>query len=136
MKFFLCYKYVLSEDIVFQTDIHPREDVVTELIELTVSGLLTVKKWYPWDGASGPMPDTLSNYEASCAHDALYELIRKGKLPRGFWELADVEYLRLLEKNNEWKLLIKINALGLKTAKGYYSNPKRRKKVYDTKAFS
>jgi len=133
MKYFSGYKYVLAEDMVFQVSICPKEDIVTDLIHLTTTGLLTVKKWYPWDGASGPAMDTYSKFEASCCHDALYELMRKGKLPHGFWEAADVEYLKLMEANGAWRLTIWMDALGLKLAGGTYARPSKRKRIHDTK---
>jgi len=132
MKFFSGYKHVLAETIVFQTSIYPEKDTGTELIQLTTKGLLTVCKWYPWDGASGPVIDRASNYEASCAHDALYELMRKGRIPHCYWELCDLEYIRLLEEHGAWRITMWIDAKGLAFAKGAAAHPRKRKKVHDT----
>lgn len=52
-------------------------------------GMLTIKKGYPWDGPSGPTFDTSNFMTGSLVHDALYELIRKGALPREAQNSAD-----------------------------------------------
>jgi hypothetical protein len=45
-------------------------------------GWLTVSKGYAWDGPSGLTFDTKNWMRASLVHDALYQLIREGHLPR------------------------------------------------------
>ena len=130
MDFYSGFKHQLAEDEWFQTAIYPQEDVSTELIELSTQGLLRVRKHYAWDGASGPVVDRKSNYSASCAHDALYELLRKRKLPRGFWELADAEYIRLLkDRGKAFRITIWMDAKGLAIAGGKYSRPKELRKL-------
>jgi hypothetical protein len=125
MDFYSGFKHQLAEDVWFQTSIYPKDDVKTPLIELYTTGLLCVKKHYAWDGASGPVVDRKSNYSASCAHDALYELLRKRKLPRGFWELADAEYIRILrDKGKAFRFTVWMDAKGLAIAGGKYSKPK------------
>lgn len=75
------YKYVLLDDFQIQLrHVRPKANIVTPQIELTAEGLLTVRKGYAWDGASGPTFDTRSSMRASLVHDALYQLIREGQL--------------------------------------------------------
>ncbi len=74
------YKYQLVEDYELQTSFRPRNEVNTDYIELSKTGLLCVKKGYAWDGVSGPVIDTSSNLRASLVHDALYQLMRMKKL--------------------------------------------------------
>jgi hypothetical protein len=52
-------------------------------------GWLVVKKGYAWDGASGPAVDTSTFMRASCIHDALYQLMREGIIPRSNRKKAD-----------------------------------------------
>lgn len=75
------YKYVLEEDFQVQLrHVRPKMHVATPFIELTTDGLLTIRKGYAWDGASGPTFDTNSSMRAALAHDAIYQLIRESWL--------------------------------------------------------
>ena len=85
------YKYQLYKTYFVQTDIHPPENIHTELIDLTAGGLLTIRKHYAWDGPSGPTIDTPSFMRPSLIHDALYQLIRMGLLSIAFREAVDRE---------------------------------------------
>ena len=62
--------------------IRPEEDLSSPsgFITLTKEGLLTIAKGYAWDGPSGPTIDTLNFMHGSLVHDALYQLMREGKL--------------------------------------------------------
>ncbi len=82
MKYTSGYKYKLEETV----DIHvpfsyfsgPHKDISTPFITFSYSeGILTIKKGYAWNGASGPVPDTPSVMFASLVHDAWYQLIRE-----------------------------------------------------------
>ena len=52
-------------------------------------GWLVVKARYAWDGPSGPTIDTKTFMRGSLFHDALYQLIREGLLPRKYRLQAD-----------------------------------------------
>jgi hypothetical protein len=52
-------------------------------------GLLTVNAGYAWDGPSGPTIDTKNFMRGSLAHDALYQLMREGRLPTKHRKAAD-----------------------------------------------
>ena len=81
------YKYQLAEDY-FQrgTEIYVEDDegtfldIKTQYIELNNLGGLLIKKGFAWDGPSGPTIDTKNFMRGSLVHDALYQLMRKGKL--------------------------------------------------------
>jgi hypothetical protein len=66
-------------------------------------GTLVIAKGYSCDGASGPTMDDDSNIHAGFAHDALYQLLRIGKLSqtKGDFErnrrLADLTFLDQLK---------------------------------------
>lgn len=86
------YKYQCAEDFTFNTDAKPLIDVEDDFVSLSASGLLTVKKGYAWDGPSGPTFDTKNSMRASCKHDALSQLMRKGLLSRHLREVIDGEF--------------------------------------------
>jgi hypothetical protein len=89
------YKYQLVKDYLHQL---PQEfvmkfpEIETDYLWLGESGLLIVKKGYAWDGPSGPTVDTKNFMRGSLVHDALYQLIRLGKLDKNIYRiLADTE---------------------------------------------
>lgn len=87
------YKYLLTEDISVITEIFPefniQEPEENPYITLTKHGILTVHSGYAWDGASGIAIDTHDFMRASLFHDALYQLMRQGRLPISAREQAD-----------------------------------------------
>jgi hypothetical protein len=90
MKYRKGYKYQLAEDISVQTQIIGiRDIVIDDFIILDSKGLLTVKKGYAWDGASGPTIDTLSSMRGSLLHDALYQLMREKLLSIMWFDTAN-----------------------------------------------
>ena len=74
------YKYQLYTDYELEISIKPDADLDMEFIALTAQGKLTIKKGYAWDGPSGPAVDTDNFMRGSLVHDALYELMRYGKI--------------------------------------------------------
>ena len=85
------YKYETLTSEVFQTpDIIAEID--TEYIKIS-AGMMLIKERYAWDGPSGPTFDTRTFMRGSLCHDALYQLIREGSLPKTHRKYAD-ELLR------------------------------------------
>lgn len=78
------YKYQLAQDYTVEIGLLGYE-IDTEYISLTITGRLTIRKGYAWDGPSGPTIDTLSFMRGSLVHDALYQLFREGVLNRWEW---------------------------------------------------
>lgn len=84
------YKYQLSEEYSIVTTIKPEESINTDFIDLSNDGRIIIKKGYAWDGPSGPTVDTLNFMRSSLVHDALYQLMRQGRLDKiKFRKLAD-----------------------------------------------
>ncbi|QLI82816.1 DUF1353 domain-containing protein [Chitinibacter fontanus] len=83
------YKYVLAQYCEIQLPLVLEQEIRTRFINLTQSGSLQLAQHYAWDGASGPMPDLPSVMRASLVHDALYQLMREGKLPDSYRKQAD-----------------------------------------------
>ena len=89
------YKYELTEDFSASTSIlhhrlnnAPRPGVESFVI-LSTNGLLSLRKGYAWDGASGPAMDTESIMRGALVHDGLYQLMREGGLPLSYRKPAD-----------------------------------------------
>jgi len=79
------YKYQLVNDYRVQTEIMPGFDVETEFVELDMSGVLTIRHGYAWDGPSGPAFDTVNFMRGSLVHDALAGLMRDIYISRDTW---------------------------------------------------
>lgn len=91
------YKYQLRETAWFHVDCYPDRDLDTPLVSLTMDGLLIIRKYFAWDGCSGPTWDDSTNMRACLIHDALYYLMREGLLDRCLWRLqADNELARYM----------------------------------------
>jgi hypothetical protein len=96
MKYRKGYKYQLYEDETFRTGIKGFE-IRSDFITLMPDGILTCKKGYAWDGASGPTWDTPSSMRGSLIHDAGYQLMREGHLPLDYKVVFDgLFYLTLI----------------------------------------
>ena len=90
------YKYQLLEVVVVHTRIKGhRATFDGSLIWLLPDGTMSFQKGYAWDGPSGPTIDTPSFMLSSLVHDALYQLIREGNLPRSMRKAADQELCRI-----------------------------------------
>ena len=90
------YKYQLAEDYQLLTSIMPKEGTGNDFVWLGKSGLLVVKKGYAWDGPSGPTFDTRDAMRGSLVHDAFYQLMREGFLPKERRADADQVFLECL----------------------------------------
>jgi hypothetical protein len=87
LKYYKGLKYQLAEDLVISIPIFGY-NVSYEFISLTSDGLLTIKKGFCWDGASGAF-DTKTIMKGSCIHDALYLLIRRGLIAKQLKKRCD-----------------------------------------------
>lgn len=75
------YRFILSDALRLDTNIIGRA-CKTDWVELDRNGVMNLSAGYAWDGASGIAINTKNSVRASCGHDALYQLIRLGLLPR------------------------------------------------------
>ena len=89
------FKYQLIGDYTTQTSITAGKSIKTEFIELSATGLLTVKNGYAWDGPSGPTIDTKTFMAGSLCHDALYQLLRLRLLEPSWRRRADRELKKI-----------------------------------------
>lgn len=103
------YKYQLKHGFIVQTPFKGRaatlfaRDGGLPWIILYDDGLLFVREGYAWDGASGPTFDTENSFRGALAHDALYHLLREGKLSQSDRELADKFLRQLLIEDGMWR---------------------------------
>ena len=86
------YKYQIVEPHSCAIPIFPPRYISTPYITLSVSGDLTIKEGYAFDGPSGPTIDTPSAMRGSLYHDVCYQLMRLGLLDQSFREAADKMY--------------------------------------------
>lgn len=89
------YKYTLAETISVDLPLMRDGSFATAHFSLRW-GRLTIRAGYAWDGASGPTWDTPATMVPSLVHDALYQAIRAGLLPRSARFDADLTFYRLM----------------------------------------
>jgi len=69
------------------------------VIHIEPDGCLTLSTGFRWDGRSGPAVDTANTLRSSAIHDALYELIILGVLPKKTRRAADI-LMRKIDKED------------------------------------
>ena len=92
------YKYQLVKDYKVNINVYPVTTITLGYITLQpsgMSGMLTIKRGYAWDGPSGPTIDTANFMRGSLVHDVLYQLIRHGLLSKEKKDVADRELQRM-----------------------------------------
>ena len=64
-------------------------------------GILSVKRGYAWDGASGPIINTCDTLVASLVHDVLYQAMRLNliKSSKENRKIADKNFFEILKMN-------------------------------------
>jgi hypothetical protein len=100
MKYREGYKYQLWEDESIQTEIFGLS-IKTQFIDLDQDGKLTTKCGYAWDGPSGPTYDSKYCMRGALFHDALYQLIREGRINPRYREYADGVMKRIINEDIE-----------------------------------
>lgn len=94
-------------------------------------GVLTIKKGYAWDGASGPVINTQNTLIASLVHDVLYQAMRLNliKSNRENKKIADKNFFEILKmfgvnsvRRKVWYLAVKL--FGKKSTKKLQENDK------------
>jgi len=120
------YKYELMETLT--ESILASDYVQTEFIELGDTGI-TIREGYCWDGASGPTIDTKSTMRGSLVHDALYQLMRMGKIGQEYKLLADHTFRRLIREDGmgsfrAWYYYNGVRLFGRKSAAVQQREPK------------
>ena len=90
-------------------------------IKLHMDGWLEIRAGYVWDGPSGPSIHSQCFMRGSLYHDALYDLMRSGRLPQEYRKRAD----QLLSETCKQDGMTGIRAAwvyaGVRTFGGYYA---------------
>lgn len=93
------YKYQIREEMRFAL---PSEfqgvDITTDWITLR-DCILTIRRGYAYNGASGPTVDTKNSMRATAFHDAMYQLMCEEMLIREFKPLVDELFRELLRQD-------------------------------------
>ena len=98
------YKHRLKTKVVLQTSVFGY-DVTTEFIRLFPNGVMEIYPEYMWDGASGPTWDTPNVKVPSAGHDALFQLMRLGLIPRNIYFIkANEDICRWMIERKTFKL--------------------------------
>ncbi len=125
------YKYQLVNDYSLRVSVRPEENIATEFIELTVEGMLLIRRGYAWDGPSGPTIDTKDFMRGSLVHDALYQLMRNEKISRHEWrDEADMELKRICLEDGMFRIRAWWVHRGVRVGAGPAASPEEKKKEH------
>lgn len=94
-------------------------------VRLHADGLLEIDAGWPWDGPSGPTVDTPSFMRGSLAHDALYALLRAGKLHPSKRKDADELIYQLCRQDGMGWIRGQYVYWGLRFGAGYAAKQQR-----------
>lgn len=117
------YKYQLEEDYTIATDIIPTKYIKTTFIELTLCGVLTIKKGYNWDGATCAI-DTVSILRGSLVHDCGYQMLQEGLLSKKYRKPIDKLFIRICKEDGMCWARRKWVYAGVRTFGGIFSKVK------------
>lgn len=124
------YKYQLVNTYSMKTDIFPDLNIETEFISLTMIGTLTIRRFYCWDGPSGPTVDTKNFMRGALVHDALYQIMRMGKLSRTNREKADFLLKQICLEDGMSRLRAWYVYRGVKRFAAFATSARNIKKIY------
>jgi hypothetical protein len=123
------YKYQMHVDYAVGTGITGQAAIIGDdgdpWVRLRSDGMLFIRAGYAWDGPSGPTFDTPSFMRASVVHDALYQLMRAGKLPQETREAADELLCRMCTEDGMWKIRAAWCLAGVRAFAAYAAKQKR-----------
>ena len=95
--------YQLHKRCETQTNIRPDVAIRLRLCSLSNKGVLRIYGGFAWNGLSGGAFDTRNSMPGSAAHDALYMMLRSGKLDAKWREEVDNEMRRILREDGVWR---------------------------------
>ncbi len=128
------YKYQLVDDYSVRLRLRPDENISTEFISLEKSlekdGFLRIKRGYAWDGPSGPTIDTKNFMRGSAIHDALYQLMRQGKLSKTYRAAIDMELKLICLEDGMSRIRAWWVHRGVRLGGAASASPDARKKVH------
>ncbi len=93
LKYLQGMKYVLSEDIIFQTPVLGY-NITDQFFTLSENGKLLIRTGFAWDGASGPTIDTKDCLAASLVHDVFCICMRDYRISYAQWQPTINKFFR------------------------------------------
>ena len=128
-------KYQLAEDEVIILPHYHYGNISTDLIIIRprVFGIaeMRIKKYFCWDGPSGPAVDTENFMLPSVVHDALYWLIRWELLPLSYRAVADDLMYDLCLRNGMFKIRAKYCCWAVKRFAKKAASPENKRIIYE-----
>ena len=118
------YKYQLKDTAVFYTSVCPENIINTPFIQLSLDGVMVVKRGYAWDGATF-FPDFDWIIRGSMVHDALLQLMREGLLPQDkeIKRLVDLELKKCCIEDGSGKFMAQIVFFGVQNLGKWGGSP-------------
>ena len=105
------YKYQTRCDMLFYIGFPVEKDIDGGLVLYRKDGWMLVRKYFSFDGCSGPTWDDASNIRACCGHDAGYNLISRELLPMAAREWFDNKLADwMMQDRGKWQRLGKLRA--------------------------
>ena len=142
LKYRKGFLYQVAETIEFHTTILGVYTTM-KFVTLHPNGTLIVYEGYAWDGASGPtkwiaacLPAPLRRrwlktiHKGSAAHDALYEMMRKGLLDIKWRPMADITMLRICKADGMSRIRLWWVKVGLEKFAKFAALPENKKKIF------
>jgi len=123
------YKYQLAEDFSIELRHNPLVNYESDFLSINISGVLTIKKGYAWDGPSGPTIDTDNSMIGALVHDALYQLMRERVINKSFRGYADYEAYLSWRKDGMSFFRARIWYRSVRRLSAPYADPSNRKVV-------
>jgi len=129
-------RYQLAEDEFIIIPYWNHGYVYTDVISIRPvfsngSAIMRVKKYFCWDGPSGPAIDTPNFMVPSLAHNVLYMLMRMEKIPPSYKLYADELMYSLCLERGMWKIRAKYCCWFVKTFAKPCILPENRRKIYE-----
>lgn len=131
MKYKSGYRYKLDEAYIHQLPftVFDARRIPGGWIEL-VEDRLAIASGYAWDGASTGLPWTPKKWiRPSLVHDAIYQLIREGKLMMERRADADMVFYQMLRENQVNIFMALPAYLGVRIFGNYFLRKGRKTKV-------
>lgn len=94
---------VTLSDYSCQVGIFPDKDIVTDFVSLSKDGVMTIRRSYGWDGASGPTFDTPSTMRTSLIHDGTFQLFRLKLLDLKWFAKANDNLREMALEDGMWR---------------------------------
>ena len=118
--------YQVEDRYEIRTELKLDRSGFSDRVRISSDGVLTIGEGYAWDGPSGPTFDRETTLRASCIHDALYHLIRRGQINFEYWRECDRVMGRVMKEDGAWKITRTTYMAGLRLANGRAAKSKSK----------